>query len=431
MSRYLPSSPLQKDTDSDGRTDSEESDNYNILNKFETEEYSSASQGISYIYPEENGKEIIKRENVVRHQFNVNLTADSLTSASWARQTFILETSGYHEIYLEGYGEVGFIPYGPTMSPIAKNDAQMIEFENEILQNAIELNIYRILGSDKTSGKIEPEKEIRDSRYSVSHIQDRTDEPQTSILKYWTLTQDYDISGGSYILEIKLNTIMFNRIFCLNPENPTNPLLYKLSLISINNNEIDILKVSTTYLSSDSDGDGLTDHIEVEKGSPIISADIDEDGLSDILELKDGTNPMKRDSDFDGISDRIELGYGSIDSDTYTTYDEMPRNWDENIYVVTDPLNSDTDKDGIPDGVIDGWGLKEDENFESNGMYGVVDITMIGKRITGKVKTSMEMEPPILASVGLVSVVPVHLKQVAIIWIVMEIVCRMDGNHGL
>jgi len=65
--------------------------------------------------------------------------------------------------------------------------------------------------------------------------------------------------------------------------------------------------------------------------------DSDGDGLSDVIELGIGTDPYDKDTDDDGISDGDEY---------YGTGPNL--RW---FGVKTDPLNPDTDGDGLPDGL--------------------------------------------------------------------------------
>ncbi len=67
----------------------------------------------------------------------------------------------------------------------------------------------------------------------------------------------------------------------------------------------------------DSDGDGLTDLLELEIGSNPQVIDTDLDGLDDYSEVKIyGSNPVKRDTDADGYDDGMEIenGYNPIGS---------------------------------------------------------------------------------------------------------------------
>ncbi|MFH1713266.1 MAG: thrombospondin type 3 repeat-containing protein [Candidatus Jacksonbacteria bacterium] len=68
----------------------------------------------------------------------------------------------------------------------------------------------------------------------------------------------------------------------------------------------------------DSDGDGLTDLLELEIGSNPQVIDTDLDGLDDYSEVKVyGSNPVKRDTDGDGYDDgtEVENGYSPIGSE--------------------------------------------------------------------------------------------------------------------
>ncbi|MGT2723838.1 YSIRK-type signal peptide-containing protein, partial [Streptococcus pseudopneumoniae] len=75
----------------------------------------------------------------------------------------------------------------------------------------------------------------------------------------------------------------------------------------------------------DTDGDGLTDKQEVDKGTDPLKQDTDGDGLTDKQEIDKGTDPLKQDTDGDGLTDKQEIDKG------------------------TDPLKQDTDGDGLTD----------------------------------------------------------------------------------
>ena len=105
--------------------------------------------------------------------------------------------------------------------------------------------------------------------------------------------------------------------------------------------------LGTDPSKDDSDGDGLSDYIEItdsltdpaqyDTGSEGMSdgeKDSDSDGLTNLEEVKYGTSCSERDTDFDGLSD----------------YDEV------HVYH-TDPLNPDSDSDGIWDGKETEYGL--------------------------------------------------------------------------
>ncbi len=94
------------------------------------------------------------------------------------------------------------------------------------------------------------------------------------------------------------------------------------------------IKSAMVVLSStDSDGDGIPDDVEISLGldphNPVdAQEDFDRDGLTNLREYQLGTDIRKADTDGDGINDGDEV-------DRYHT----------------NPLLADTDGDGIPDGV--------------------------------------------------------------------------------
>lgn len=107
--------------------------------------------------------------------------------------------------------------------------------------------------------------------------------------------------------------------------------------------------------SEDADFDGLTNEQEREIGTDFLNADTDGDGLSDGMEVNFlQTNPLLADTDSGGASDGDEYSYGLnpldpsddilLDSD----YDGLTNA--EEISLGTDPYNYDTDGDGLSDG---------------------------------------------------------------------------------
>jgi hypothetical protein len=116
----------------------------------------------------------------------------------------------------------------------------------------------------------------------------------------------------------------------------------------------------------DSDGDGLTDNLEVLLGTDPSDLDTDDDGLSDGDEdanhngivNENETDPTKADTDGDGIQDGTELG---ITEPVPDPDGEGPLlGTDTEVFVPdadpatsTDPLDADTDLDEIWDGFED------------------------------------------------------------------------------
>ncbi len=88
--------------------------------------------------------------------------------------------------------------------------------------------------------------------------------------------------------------------------------------------------------SLDTDGDGLTDAIEIAVGADPLNPDSDGDGLDDGVEARLKISLWTQDSDNDGIWDNVEvLGFT----------DAAGRRW------YPDPASPDTNGDGISDGV--------------------------------------------------------------------------------
>ena len=133
------------------------------------------------------------------------------------------------------------------------------------------------------------------------------------------------------------------------------------------------LRIGTDPAKWDTDGDWLSDGWEVAHGLDALTAnrteDADNDGLNNGEECLLGTNPRSADSDGDGLPDLWEGNSGTDprindaaedpDGDGLTNYEEFT--------AGTNPLNPDTDGDGIPDGFevhhgmnpldpLDAWG---------------------------------------------------------------------------
>ncbi|MCM1316057.1 MAG: hypothetical protein NC205_03310 [Prevotella sp.] len=110
------------------------------------------------------------------------------------------------------------------------------------------------------------------------------------------------------------------------------------------------------YNNFDSDGDGLTDYIEVEiYGTNPHKADTDGDGLSDYFEIVwMETNPLKadciayEDPDEDGLINMLESAH-KTNPFSKDTDDDGLTDWQE-VEKETDPLSPDTDMDGLDDG---------------------------------------------------------------------------------
>lgn len=103
----------------------------------------------------------------------------------------------------------------------------------------------------------------------------------------------------------------------------------------------------------DSDGDGLSDVLELAYGSNPNNSDTDSDGVDDYTEFcvthTDLFTPDGNiDTDNDGLTNAEELVYGTHPADSDIDDDGI-LDGEEIDTFKTDPLDSDTDCDGIPD----------------------------------------------------------------------------------
>ena len=160
--------------------------------------------------------------------------------------------------------------------------------------------------------------------------------------------------------------------------------------------------LGTNFLLADSDGDGISDSIEIgeliEKpldsdNDGIIDAldsdnnDQDHDGLSDQQEALLNTNPTNADTDGDGINDFIEVGKklkSPLDSDLDGIIDALDTNNDsdsdndgltdvrEKIYG-SNPSQSDSDNDGIDDKLEVGNDLNNPLDTDNDGILNIND----------------------------------------------------------
>ncbi len=111
--------------------------------------------------------------------------------------------------------------------------------------------------------------------------------------------------------------------------------------------------LQVTDPGTDTDGDGLSDFLEVRIGSSEVYSDTDDDGLSDNLEVNGFTmggqtwytNPTVADSNNDGQSDIVEWGINDATGLPQAT----PRDTDGD--GLPDLFDPDNDNDGVPDRV--------------------------------------------------------------------------------
>jgi hypothetical protein len=107
---------------------------------------------------------------------------------------------------------------------------------------------------------------------------------------------------------------------------------------------------SYQLLEEDTDGDGLSDRLEISYGTNPLVMDTDGDGLKDGLEVTNGTDPLDGDTDNDGLLDGEEVALGTDpkvgDTDSDGRLDGAE------VDAGTDPLKfdePDTDGDGVSD----------------------------------------------------------------------------------
>lgn len=82
----------------------------------------------------------------------------------------------------------------------------------------------------------------------------------------------------------------------------------------------------------------------------VAAGDDDEDGLSNLEEQTAGTDPQNADTDGDGLTDYIELRQaGTVPLNQDTDGDGLKDG--EEVALGTSPINPDTDGDGMPDGI--------------------------------------------------------------------------------
>jgi len=180
------------------------------------------------------------------------------------------------------------------------------------------------------------------------------------------------------------------------------------------------IKIGTNPLLSDTDQDGFSDKEEV--GShPKRPLDTDGDGINNALDTDDdddgiltyeeillGTNFLLVDSDGDGLSDSIEIGENiekPLDSDNDGIIDALDTNDNNNdqdhdgltdqieALINTDPNNADTDGDGIGDaeevgantsspldsdldGIIDALDTIDDSDSDGDGLSNSLEIKL-------------------------------------------------------
>lgn len=150
------------------------------------------------------------------------------------------------------------------------------------------------------------------------------------------------------------------------------------------------LLINKIYLTgdmytTDTDGDGLIDFIELEYGSDATLVDTDEDRLTDDLEVFYHTDPRNVDTDGDGFFDGDEVrdgfnpqGQGALDSDKDGLTDPME------FAYGTDRYKKDTDGDGYSDS------FEIEHGFDPNG-FGLLPTDISGFGFTRYVISAIDL----------------------------------------
>lgn len=140
-----------------------------------------------------------------------------------------------------------------------------------------------------------------------------------------------------------------------------------LSLESIDNDPVGIHGIQIINSGADTDGDGMSDALEVENHfNPALAdanADADSDGMGNAAEIAAGTDPHHPDTDRDGLADGAEAAHGTSplnpdsDGDTLTDGDEVNAS-----PFPSNPALADSDSDGFNDAVERTYGSNPQSN---------------------------------------------------------------------
>ncbi|CAM2807303.1 thrombospondin type 3 repeat-containing protein [Halobacterium salinarum] len=134
---------------------------------------------------------------------------------------------------------------------------------------------------------------------------------------------------------------------------------------------VEVRVAGTDPTERDTDGDGVDDAAELRAGSlpeatgslaerlqgtPASAVDADFDGLPNTAEAELGTSPTERDTDGDGLTDAVEVGVYDSDPTVADTDGDGLTDGIEVRRFGSDPTAVDTDGDGVNDGreVLDG-----------------------------------------------------------------------------
>ena len=181
--------------------------------------------------------------------------------------------------------------------------------------------------------------------------------------------------------------------------------------------------LGTNFLLSDSDGDGISDSIEIGENiekpldsdqDGIIDAldsnnnnDQDNDGLTDQVEALINTDPKNPDTDGDGISDLIEVGEkfnSPLDSDLDGIIDALDTINDsdsdndgltdsEEKQLGSNPNLHDSDNDGISDKLEVGSDINNPLDTDNDGILNINDTDDDGDKLSTRYESQLGLNP--------------------------------------
>jgi len=162
----------------------------------------------------------------------------------------------------------------------------------------------------------------------------------------------------------------------------TNPLLRSDDLLDSDGdgltNALEVL-LGTNPFSADTDGDLLTDAQENPNSDAISRGDGNENGIFE-PQLGEETDPTRFDTDDDGLSDGLELQLGTdpfdpdSDDDGWSDGDEYAASIDE--LTCLSPTQADSDHDGLNDGAERDAGLNPcNADSDGDGVLDAVEIS--------------------------------------------------------